>query len=59
MVFVRLSLCLKKLLRKKPDYLDDKDLNEIYNNVGVVEFTFDDVQRSSIVKALAKLYYHK
>ena len=50
---------LEKAIEEEPDYLDDKDLNEIYNNVGVVEFTFDDVQRSSIVKALAKLYYHK
>lgn len=50
---------LEKAIKDEPEYLDDKDLDEIYNNVGVVEFTFEDVQRSDIVKALAKLYYHK
>ena len=50
---------LENAIKEEPDYLDDKDLDEIYNNVGVVEFTFEDVQRSDIVKALAKLYYNK
>lgn len=50
---------LETAIEDEPDYLDNKDLNELYNNVGVVEFTFDDVQRSDIVRALAKLYYYK
>jgi hypothetical protein len=50
---------LEKAVREQPDYLDQRDLSELYNNVGVVEFTFDDVQRDDIVRALAKLYYYK
>ena len=50
---------LEAAVRDQPEYLDHKDLSELYNNVGVVEFTFDDVQRDDIVRALAKLYYYK
>lgn len=50
---------LTKAIKEKPDYLDDSDLEQLYQNIGVVEFTFDDVLRSDVVKALAKLYYYK
>lgn len=50
---------LEKALQEQPPYLDRSDLTELYNNIGVVEFTFDDIQRSDVVKALAKLYYYK
>ena len=50
---------LEDALDTSPSYLDEKDMNELYSNIGIVEFTFDDVQRSDIVKALAKLYYYK
>jgi len=50
---------LENAVREQPEYLDQQDLSELYNNVGVVEFTFDDIQRDDITRALAKLYYHK
>lgn len=50
---------LKKAMNDRPHYLDASDMAELYANIGIVEFTFDDVQRSSVVKALAKLYYYK
>ena len=42
-----------------PDYLDENDVLEFVNNVAITRFTFDDVQRSPMVKALTKLYYYK
>ncbi len=42
-----------------PDYLDANDIYEFVNNISIVKFTFDDVQRSPMVKALTKLYYYK
>lgn len=42
-----------------PDYLDENDIYEFINNVAITHFTFDDVQRSPMVKALTKLYYYK
>lgn len=50
---------LEDALRFQPDYLSQDDLTQLYNNIGVVEFGFDDIQRSPVVKALAKLYYYK
>lgn len=50
---------LAKAVQERPAYLDEQDLAEFFNNIGVVEFGFDDVQRSGMVKALTKLYYHK
>lgn len=44
---------------KRHNKLDADDINQILKNFGVVEFDFDDVQRSGIVKALTKLYFYK
>ena len=43
----------------RPDYLDTDDMNEFLTNLSITRFTFDDVQRSPMVKALTKLYYYK
>lgn len=50
---------LDKVKASGPTYLDTNDLNEILTNIGVVNFTFEDVQRSPMVKALTKIYYHE
>jgi phosphate starvation-inducible PhoH-like protein len=50
---------LDRARKDRPYYLDEDDMHQLYNNVGIVEFTFEDVQRSSMVKALTKLYYHQ
>ena len=50
---------LEKVKAIGPTYLDTEDLNEILTNIGVVNFTFEDVQRSPMVKALTKIYYHE
>lgn len=42
-----------------PKYLDSNDIYEFVNNISIVKFTFEDVQRSPMVKALTKLYYYK
>lgn len=50
---------LEKVKKLGPDYLDTDDLNEVLTNIGVVNFTFEDVQRSPMVKALTKIYFHE
>lgn len=45
--------------KERPPYLDADDINEIIGNIGVVRFTFDDIQRSGLVRAFTKMYYYK
>lgn len=41
-----------------PEFLDDEDIQEIKNNIGFVNFTFEDSgRRSKLTKALVKLFY--
>ena len=56
---VRTIDMIAKCVQERPAYMDERDLSELFNNIGVVEFGFDDVQRSGMVRALTKLYYHK
>lgn len=50
---------IDKVKKERPDYLDTQDMNEFLTNIGVVQFEFEDVQRSKMVKALTKLYFYK
>jgi len=50
---------IEKVKKERPEYLDTEDMNEFLTNMGVVTFTFEDVQRSKMVKALTKMYFHK
>ena len=50
---------LENAKKNRPDYLDTDDMNELLTNISVVHFTFDDVQRSPMTKALTKLYFYK
>lgn len=45
-----------RVLDEEPDYLDDEDLNALEDNLGVVEFTEDDVVRSGVTRALVKIF---
>lgn len=46
-------------LEQQPDYLDDEDLDELEVNIGIVDFSPEDVVRSGICKSLVKLYYYQ
>ncbi len=50
---------INKAVKDQPDYLDDDDLNELEDNIGIVTFTPDDVVRSGLCKAFVKLYYNQ
>ena len=45
--------------KERPEYLTQDDIMEITNNIGLVRFVFDDIQRSGLVKAFTKLYYYQ
>ena len=45
--------------KERPEYLTQEDIDEVTNNIGIVKFTFDDIQRSGLVKAFTKMYYYK
>ena len=47
-----------KVRKEHPEYLDQSDIEEITNNIGIVKFTFDDIQRSGLVRAFTKMYYY-
>lgn len=51
-----------KLLRKvrsdAPAYLDEEDLAHLRNDIGIVQFTPDDVVRGGLTKAWVKVFYH-
>lgn len=43
-----------------PEFLDSEDIQEIKNNIGFVNFTFEDSgRRSKLTKALVKLFYYE
>jgi len=49
----------ERVKQDRPEYLDTDDMNEFLANLSITRFTFEDVQRSPMVKALTKLYYYK
>lgn len=54
----RLMAMIDNVKETEPEYLDDADLKVIHNDLGIVRYTLDDIQRSGVVKALSKVYYH-
>lgn len=42
----------------EPMYMSDDDLDTLNNDLGVVRYTVDDIQRSGIVKAMCKMFYY-
>lgn len=47
---------MTKLRKEKPDYLDQEDMANLYNNIGVVTFTRHDVVRSGLAKLFVKAF---
>lgn len=54
-----LMAMITNVIDTQPEYLDDEDLDVFFNDIGVVRYTVDDIQRSGLVKAFCKVYYHK
>lgn len=49
---------IERICKEQPDYLQDEDLDQLQDNIGIVRFTPDDVVRSGLTRALVKVYYH-
>jgi phosphate starvation-inducible PhoH-like protein len=49
---------LKRVIEDQPEYLSDEDLDILENDIGIVEYTVEDIQRSGVVKAFCKIYYN-
>lgn len=49
---------IAKAIEDAPTYLDDTDLTELEQGVGVVTFYPEDCVRSGVTRALVKLYHH-
>lgn len=47
---------MTKLRKEKPDYLDQDDMDNLYNNIGVVTFTRHDCVRSGLAKLFVKAF---
>ena len=47
---------IKKMRNENPEYLDQDDWDNLHNNIGIVEFTKDDVVRSGITKLFVKAF---
>ena len=47
---------IKKTRITSPEYLDQEDWDNLHNNIGIVEFTRDDVVRSGITKLFVKVF---
>lgn len=47
---------IKKVRKDNPAYLDQEDINQLNNNIGVVTFTRDDVVRSGLTRLFVKIF---
>lgn len=47
---------IHKLRKENPEYLDENDWTELTNNIGIVNFTRDDVVRSGLAKLFVKAF---
>lgn len=47
---------ISKIRKEKPEYLDSDDYDELYNNIGIVNFTRDDVVRSGLSRLFVKVF---
>lgn len=45
-------------INNSPDYMSDEDMEELKSNIGVVNYTMEDVVRSGLCKAFVKMYHH-
>lgn len=49
---------IDKMVKAKPDYLSQEDIENLKGLVGGVEFLPDDCVRDDLTKAFVKMYYH-
>lgn len=54
----KLMHMIDKVIAEEPRYLDDDDLDVLHDDIGVVRYTVDDIQRSGLVKAFCKIFYY-
>jgi phosphate starvation-inducible PhoH-like protein len=55
-----LNTQINNIKENPPAFLDAEDLDQLVNNIGFVNFTFEDSgRRSKLTKALVKLFYHE
>lgn len=47
---------MEEVRKNKPDYLDEEDYHNLYNNIGIVTFTKDDVVRSGLTRLFVKVF---
>jgi phosphate starvation-inducible PhoH-like protein len=47
-----------KTINDEPEYMTDEDLDELESNIGVVNYTMQDVVRSGLCKSFVKMYHH-
>lgn len=45
-------------IEAEPEHMEDQDLDELEQNIGVVQYTMEDVVRSGLCKAFVKMYHH-
>lgn len=49
---------IQKTVEEEPDFMENEDLDVLESNIGVVNYTMDDVVRSGLCKAFVKMYHH-
>jgi phosphate starvation-inducible PhoH-like protein len=49
---------IDRMLDNEPSYLQDEDLDNLANKVGIVRFTPDDVVRSGLTRTFVRMYYN-
>lgn len=47
---------MNKVRKEKPEFLDEEDYHQLYNNIGVVNFTREDVVRSGLSRLFVKIF---
>lgn len=49
---------IQKTIEEQPYYMEDEDLNQLESNIGVINYTMQDVVRSGLCKSFVKMYHH-
>lgn len=49
---------IQNTIEQEPEHLADEDLDQLEQNIGVVQYTMEDVVRSGLCKAFVKMYHH-
>lgn len=49
---------VNRISATRPGYLNSEDMDQINDNIGIVQFTPDDVIRSGLTRAFVKVFYY-